>query len=543
MQGNPYHRIRGQMLAVLLGFGLLPLGAMGVAGYLANRDSAGARARSALEAMVRNRKVTVEYFLRESQRGIGTLAAALPVAELSKREVLAAVRDDSRREGGALVDLGLISDRGRHVAYVGPYKLEHADYSGEAWFQQVLLRGSYASDVFLGFRRFPHLVVAVKKREGGRDWILRATLDTDALGALVREGGLEVGAELSVLNRRGEVQVSSSDELRPMERADLGPVPLHSGVRIEEVARGRGRELVATAWLKGQSWVLVGRQAVPRPSLLLLAHPAVSTVFVAGLLGVVLLSFLVSRARLRQFRALEAERASLYASVAQAQKMAAIGRMAASIAHEVNSPLANIGAQVGVVGDLVKEHPALPCSEELRSRIQKIEAQLERGRKITHRLLGFSRRVGPEREPVDVAAALDETVSLLEKELEAEQIEVLRDYDRELPAVESSLAQMQQVFLNLINHAVDAVGGKGQLWLLVRSHEGGVQVKIAHSGPGLSPEEQRRAFDAAAGEPGLGLAICREIVAALDGRVELEGGGARPTFSLWFPFRPKGSPA
>jgi two-component system NtrC family sensor kinase len=323
-----------------------------------------------------------------------------------------------------------------------------------------------------------------------------------------------------------------------MERADLGPVPLHSGVRVEEVARGRGRELVATAWLKGQSWVLVGRQRVPRPSLLLLAHPAVSTVFVAGLIGVVLLSFLVARARLRQFRALEAERASLYASVAQAQKMAAIGRMAASIAHEINSPLANIGAQVGVVGDLVKEHPALPSGEELRSRIQKIEAQLERGRKITHRLLGFSRRVGPELEPVNVAAALDETVGLLEKELEAEQIEVQRDYDRELPTVESSLAQMQQVFLNLINHAVDAVGGEGQLWLMVRPHEGGVQVKIAHSGKGLPPEAQRHALDGvAAGEPGLGLAICREMMAALDGRIELERAAERTTFSLWFPLR------
>jgi len=547
---NPYRRLRSQMVQVLLAFGLLPLVAMGVAGFVANRDGVETRTRNVLEAMIKNRRVTVEFFLEETMRQLALIATALPVSELGKAEVLAGLRDAARREHSAIVDLGLIAEDGRHLAYVGPYKLGGVNYSGEAWFQQVMLRGRSESNVFLGFRRFPHMVMAVKKREGGRDWILRATIDTDILSALVREGGLESGADVFILNRLGEYQTRYSDEHRLMERADLGPIPLHSGVRVLEQRRGGKNEFVATAWLKGDAWVLVARQEVPGGAMLLFAHPIVIVVFLLGLLSIPALSVLIARHRLRQIRSLEEERGALYEQVTQSQKMAAIGRLAAGVAHEINNPLAVILAQVGVLADLIEDGD-FSDPAALKERVKKIQAQVERGRKVTHRLLGFSRRVGPELEPVNVIAALDETVSFVEKEVEAQQIRVVRDYGDDVPIIRSSLSQMQQVFLNLINNAVDAMGAGGKVRLSARrtDNPAGVEVQIQDSGPGIAEKDLARIFEPffstkSEGKPhsGLGLSICQEISRHLGARISVRSRlGEGTIFTLWFPLEPEPS--
>ncbi|HLA77370.1 MAG TPA: ATP-binding protein [Vicinamibacteria bacterium] len=540
---NPYRRLRREMFLVLLSFGLLPLVAMGIAGYLAHRAALQTRARGVLEAMVKNRKTTVELFLNDTLRQLELIAGALPVAELSRPQVLDAVLERAHRERGAIVDLGLIGDDGRHRAYAGPYKLEGLDYSGEGWFQQVMVRGSYESDIFLGFRHFPHMVMAVKKREAGRAWILRATIDTDLLSALVREGGLESGADVFILNRAGEYQTRYSDEHRLMERADCPVLPRHSGVRVVEHRRAGQRELLASAWLPGESWVLVARHPLPGPSVLGGAHPAVTGVLLAGLLLVPVLSHLIARYRLRQFRGLEAERAALFESVAQSQKMAAIGRLAAGVAHEINNPLAIIQAQVGVLSDILADRPDLPLAAEFRDRVAKIEAQVERGRKVTHQLLGFSRRVGPEREPVDVAAALEETVGFLEKQLESPSPRIARDYRSEVPIIRSSLSRMQQVFLNLLNNALDAVGQRGEVRLSVEAVDGGVRVTVADDGPGIPENEIPHIFEpfystkaGSLGHAGMGLAICQEIMKQLGGSIGVESVVDRgTTFTLWFP--------
>jgi len=543
MSMNPYKRLRRQMFVVLLCFGLVPLVAMGIAGFVANREASETRMRNVLEAMVKNRTVTVDLFLQEKMRLLAFTASSHTVAQLSNPELLNSLVQQMQQDHGAIVDLGLIADDGHHVAYAGPYKLQNLDYSDQPWFQRVMVLGRYESDIFLGLRHFPHMVMAVKKREQGRDWILRATIDTDILSELVREGGLESGADVFILNRAGEYQTSYSDEHRLMEKADIDPIPLHSGVRVLELSRNGRREFIATSWLSGESWVLIARQPAQGLSSLLMGHPAVRLLLVIGLIAVPLLSYVIVRHRLSQFRSLESERATLYESVAQSQKMAAIGRLAAGVAHEINNPLAIIQAQVGVLSDLVQEDPSYAHADEFRERVARIEVQVERGRKVTHRLLGFSRRVGPEVEPVDVIAALEETVGFVEKDLEASRIRIVREYGSDIPIVRSSLAQMQQVFLNLINNALDAVGQDGEVRLSAERSDSGVLVKVGDTGPGISEKELARIFEpffsTKSGDgrhSGLGLAICQEIMRNLDGRMEVESiAGKGTVFSLWFP--------
>jgi len=534
-------RLGARMVAVVVLFGLVPLVAMGVAGYLASRRALTEQTRSALAAMVANRKVTVELFLDETMRQLELAAEAIPVAELARPSVLDGLLQQMGRRRGGIVDLGLIGSDGRHLAYVGPYHLQEFDYHEQSWFREVMVLGRYESDVFLGFRRFPHMVMAVKRRDAGRDYVLRATVDTDLLGTLAREGGLESGAEVFILNRGGEYQTGDGTGSGLMERAAVGPQPLHAGVRVVETRGPRGRELIATSWLRGEAWVLVARQRLPG-QFQAPGFAAVLAVFLAGALLVPLLAVVVVRRRLRQMRDLQAERASLYETVAQSQKMAAVGRLAAGVAHEINNPLAIIQAQAGVLRDLIDDRPGMPEAPELSARVQRVEQQIERIRKVTHRLLGFSRRLGPEVEPVDVVAALDETVGFVEAELQGGAVALVKDY-QDVPIVRTSLGQVQQVFLNLINNALDALGGRGEIRLAVRAADPGVVVEVSDNGPGIPAADVERIFDpfysTKSGDrhhAGLGLAICRDIMLSLGGRITVlnrPGGGT--TFSLWFP--------
>ena len=151
--------------------------------------------------------------------------------------------------------------------------------------------------------------------------------------------------------------------------------------------------------------------------------------------------------------------------------------------------------------------------------------------------------VGPELEPVNVAAALDETVSFVEKELEASRIRLVREYSPDAPIVRSKLAQMQQVFLNLINNGLDAIGQDGELRLSVRTADGGVVVQVSDTGPGIPEKDLAKIFEpffsTKRGDQhhtGLGLAICREIMQGLGGRISVESTpGTGTVFSLWFP--------
>jgi two-component system NtrC family sensor kinase len=272
-------------------------------------------------------------------------------------------------------------------------------------------------------------------------------------------------------------------------------------------------------------------------------HSAVFWLLVAGLVTIPVLSYAIGRHRLTQVRTLEGERAGLYEYVAQSQKMAEIGRLAAGVAHEINNPLAIIHAQAGVLADLVKENPDFPRSAEFRDRVAKIEMQVERGRKVAHRLLDFSRRAGPELEPVDIVAALEGTFGFVEKDLESSRIRIIRDYGQDIPIVRSSLPQMQQVFLNLINNALEAIGKDGEVRLSAQRSDRGVLVKVADTGPGISAKDLQKIFDpffsTKSGDgrhAGLGLTICREIMRNLDGRIEVDSAAGKGTvFSLWFP--------
>jgi len=230
--------------------------------------------------------------------------------------------------------------------------------------------------------------------------------------------------------------------------------------------------------------------------------------------------------------------------IIQSERLAAVGRLAAGVAHEINNPLAVIGEVTGYLTDVLEEDPDPDeLVAELRNWLPKLTDQVRRGRSVTYRMLSFARKSEAEVNVVHVNDAMEEILPFLEKEASLAQVTIHTDYAEGLPRVQVEEMQLQEIYLNLIKNSIQALhGGGGNIWLSTSLRRGKVVTAIRDDGPGISEDVRDRLFDPfvttkAPGEgTGLGLSICYGIVKRYDGEIRVESTpGEGATFSVIFP--------
>jgi len=196
----------------------------------------------------------------------------------------------------------------------------------------------------------------------------------------------------------------------------------------------------------------------------------------------------------------------------QSEKMSAVGQLIAGVAHELNNPLTAI---LGYAQLLESEG----LNERATDFVGKLFKQAQRTHRVVQNLLSFARQRKPQRQPIDICKALEDTLVLREYDLRVNNIKLERDVEPGLPAILADPHQLEQVFLNIINNAVDAMLEQAQgglLKLRVHVEDGRVQVKFHDSGPGI--KEAHRIFEpfyttkSAGKGTGLGLSICYGII-------------------------------
>ncbi len=224
----------------------------------------------------------------------------------------------------------------------------------------------------------------------------------------------------------------------------------------------------------------------------------------------------------------------------QSQRLSSVGALAASITHEFNNILTTTinYARMGL------RHK----DEAIRDKaFDKILSAGQRASRITTGMLAFARGGGDRREPTALEPLVREVLVLAEKDLQMHRVRWQIDVSGN-PVAELSATQVQQVLLNLIVNARQAMGQGGELRLIVRENAetGTADITVRDNGPGIPPETLRRIFepfystkerdDTGRGGTGLGLALCREIMEAHRGRVRVESTvGVGTAFTLKFP--------
>jgi PAS domain S-box-containing protein len=229
------------------------------------------------------------------------------------------------------------------------------------------------------------------------------------------------------------------------------------------------------------------------------------------------------------------DRVQLEHQVLQSEKLSSIGLLAAGVAHEVNTPLAGISSYAQMLLQQV------PLDDPKRKLLEKIHNQTLRASGIINNLLNFSRTGDPQFREVDVNAVLDDTLQLLDPQLRNTSIEIIRHYGEHLPPAYGNAAKLQQVFMNMILNARDAMRGGGRLTIQTRAVDTSLVVDFRDTGVGIAPEDIARIYDPffttkEVGQgTGLGLALCYGIIQEHGGRVFVEsrlGEGTHFTIKL-----------
>ena len=259
------------------------------------------------------------------------------------------------------------------------------------------------------------------------------------------------------------------------------------------------------------------------------------------------------RERTKQLEDANRELAEAYAELknaevqlVQSEKMAALGRLVAGVAHEINNPVAFISSSVAPLRRRLETAAAdaPPEVAQLLADAREIVAVMARGAErtaaIVKDLRNFSRLDEATRKRVDLHDGLEVSLRLLESRWR-DRIEIHRDYGT-LPPVECDPGQVNQVFMNVLANACDAIPERGNLWLTTRAEGDQVRVTIRDDGVGMAPEVVSRIFDPffttkeVGGGTGLGLAISQGVVAAHGGWIEVESAPGRgATFRIILP--------
>jgi two-component system NtrC family sensor kinase len=498
------------------------------------RHGISAHLRSAAE----NKRNTVSLFLQE--RVANTKNAfhfdGLPASPDATS--MAGALAELRRESPAFVDLGLFRPDGTLLAYAGPYpQLQGKDYGGQSWFRAVRAspQGVHISDVYLGFRRRPHFIVAVHRRVGGEDWTLRASVDPERFGSMVRRSLLLKDVEAFIVNRAGRRQTTTDGRVGALDMEHV-PAP-GPDTPVEEVDLGGRRYLAAHAWIPETDWALVVRI----PTAIAYAPLQRARLILAGLLAVTLLLLVlwVNRSTRKIVGKLEhADRAKeeLQGQLFNAAKLASVGEMAAGVAHEINNPLAIIYEEAGLLKDAMDPRYALELEREsLAEGLDAIMEATMRGRSITSKLLAFARKHEAEPEPTDANELMTRALSIKSHEFKVSGVIVERYLARELPPILVNPNQLEQVLLNLLNNAKDAVGGPGRVTLRTRRRGGKVELEVEDDGCGMSPAQMEKIFfpfyttKGVGKGTGLGLSISYGIVKSLGGNIEVRSEQGRGT--------------
>ena len=511
---------------------LAPLVVMTAVDYKVTQKSVESELVLRTSRIVSNTKRAVEFSLLERMAALDFIVQDNRFQMLTDCARLEAILDHLRLTFGGFVDLGVIDSTGRQLCYVGPYDLSGFDYSDQDWFRNVRDQGMHISDVFPGFRRVPHLVIAARHEiPGGGFYVLRTSLEAEFFNTLLSDLELSGNGDVFIVNSEGTLQTSSRMHGEVLDTIDLRVPEYSDSTRVFETRTRDGRAvLIGYAYIPETPFILmiVKQKAVlmepwrdTRRKLIGFLALSLSAIMVVIL---AVTTYLVNEIHWADLR-----RVATLHQVEYTNKMISLGRLGAGVAHEINNPLAIINEKAGLIKDLFSYTDRYADDPKLSGIVDTILKSVKRCSEVTRRLLNFARDTDSETSPVDLAATVTEVLGFMGKEAEYRSIEVVVDIDKNLPKLETNCGRLQQILLNLINNAFAAVDDGGRIEISIRpSNADSITIQVEDNGCGMSEHELTRVFEPfyttkrSRGGTGLGLSITYSLAQELGGSIDVE---------------------
>lgn len=486
------------------------------------------------ERLTSNARRAVSFFLQTRLDALRFIANGIGYEDLTDSTELSEVLRNIKLGFGGVTDLSVVSHTGTQVAYAGPFlNLEGKDYSQQRWFMESAKTDRYVSVIFKGYRGVPHFIIAIRSTQpDGNFFILRATLETESLMRTLDSYETGEHSDLFLIDRTGIIQTPSKFYggifklfTRPLPEYD----PHTKAIMTTDIDK---RPIIL-------GYAFISTQSTDTPFILMVVkrksgmmgnwyrlRTSINWFVGFCVIATMLIVTIVCTHMVNKLFLMDKAKATTMALMEQNNQLVAIGQLAAGVAHEINNPLALINQIAGYVKDLFIIKQQYENDEELLENIDSILDAVNRCGRITSQLLGFSRKFDLKIEKVNLKEAISDVLIFHEKEAAYRNINLSVDVPEDVPDIETDQGKFQQVLMNLVNNAFQAVDD-GSCLGIQASHDDAntVSITISDTGCGIPEEQIDTIF-----EPffttkekgkgtGLGLSITYGLVKKLHGNI------------------------
>ncbi len=498
-----YRKIWGIGVFVLAAAALLPLMVVTVIYYQLVQKSVDSEHVLRTERVASNARRAVTFFLEERLNALRFTVNEIGYDQLTNPDHFSEILRNLKLGFGGLTDLSVISYTGIQVAYAGPYKLEGKNYSNQIWFIECQKRNFYVSEIFRGYRDLPHIIIAVKSfRLDGTYFILRATLETERLIQTLSSYETGEHADIFLVSRSGIIQTPSKYHGGIFEKMAL-PLPdysprtetiIHADVQRRSIITGYA--FISTRIADTPFILMVTKQKAGMMGTWLRLRSKINWFVGFGIMVIIIVITITCTLMVNKLYLADKAKAETMAIMEQNNQLASIGQLAAGVAHEINNPLALINETAGYLKDLFVIKEQYSNDEELIDYIDYILDAVERCGTITRQLLGFSRKFDVKIQKVNVKEIISDVLVFHNKEAEYRNMNVYVDVPEDIPEIETDRGKLQQVLLNLVNNAFQALDNGCNLEISA-SHEGAdkISITISDNGCGMPEENLTKIFE------------------------------------------------
>jgi two-component system NtrC family sensor kinase len=516
-------KLRRKLILLFLVLSLAPLAIMT---YITGRERERRvhdRITGHLKSIVEKDACLLDNFLGERLADMKVLSKAVFAGGMREPEVLAAYLRAMRNEYKVYRQVSVVDQDGNIIAGDGIGEHEDRDIPAAAWFREAMSGRDYIGDVFPSRRDHEPVVfvsTCIKDEKGGARGVTAAYIDFGYVNGVL--GSMELGktGEAYLINKAGYFLTHSKLGGRILEdRIPASQERVYLGDSgIDELVDYRGKAVLSVhEWVPNRPWVLVAEQDSDEAFKEVHVFQWMSIFMTIAVALIVFgVAFVVSGKVAERLQ-------KSYDKVQRVEKLSSLGTLIAGVAHELNTPLANILLNAQMLTEEIQQGE--PASVDT---LKIIESQARQGSNIVSALLEFSRQSNLVSEIADVNEILDNTFEITENQLRLSNIALVKEFDRGIPRMRTDIGKLQQVFVNIISNGIWAMPGGGELRVRTRFDPQAKRIEVVFSdtGCGISRENLGRIFDPffttkeAGKGTGLGLAVSHGIIEGMGGSIE-----------------------